>query len=130
MDATRVDQGGLRLTKANIEIVAALADAYGMTAAAVAAKGQTFTMLIPDRNLRVEGDPVRLAQAVSNLLHNAVKYTQVKGVIRMAVFAEGNDLVITVKDNGLGISRYFCRISLTSSRNPAEQLRPAEVVLA
>ena len=61
-------------------------------------------MLIPDRNLRVEGDPVRLAQAVSNLSHNAVKYTQVKGVIRMAVFAEGNDLVITVKDNGLGIS--------------------------
>lgn len=40
MDATRVEQDGLRLTKANIEVVAALADACAMTAAAAAAKGQ------------------------------------------------------------------------------------------
>lgn len=61
-------------------------------------------MQIADRALRIEGDPVRLAQAVSNLLHNAVKYTPEKGCITVNVLADGKDLVVSVKDNGLGIS--------------------------
>ncbi|KAA0997554.1 hypothetical protein FVF58_48660 [Paraburkholderia panacisoli] len=44
-------------------------------ALATAKRGQVFTVQLADRTLRVEGDPVRLVQAVNNLLHNAVKYT-------------------------------------------------------
>jgi signal transduction histidine kinase len=47
---------------------------------------------------------VRLAQAVSNLLHNAAKYTPENGCIIVNVLADGKDLVVSVKDNGLGIS--------------------------
>ncbi|MFL9861292.1 sensor histidine kinase [Paraburkholderia madseniana] len=77
-----------------------------LTAAALAAaqRGQTLTVQIADRALRIEGDPVRLAQAVNNLLHNAVKYTPEKGCITVNVLADGKDLVVSVKDNGLGIS--------------------------
>jgi signal transduction histidine kinase len=46
---------------------------------------------------------VRLAQAVSNLLPNAVKYMPEKGCIAVNVLADGKDLVVSVKDNGLGI---------------------------
>ncbi|MFC0696581.1 sensor histidine kinase [Paraburkholderia humisilvae] len=59
---------------------------------------------MPDGTLRIEVDPVRLAQAVTNLLHNAVKYTPTGGNIRMTVQADGIDLIISVRDNGLGIS--------------------------
>lgn len=104
MDATRVDQGALRLNKVDVEIATLLADSCEITAAAAAAKNQVFTVSIPDRTLRVEGDPLRLTQAVSNLLHNAVKYTPTRGNIRMTVLAEGNNVVIKIKDDGSGIS--------------------------
>jgi len=104
VDATRVGQGGLRLDKLNVDVAAILADSCEMAASAAAARQQTFTVQMPDSTLRVEGDPVRLAQAVTNLLHNAVKYTQADGHIRMTVQAEGIDLIISVRDNGLGIS--------------------------
>ena len=61
-------------------------------------------MSLPDTTLRVQGDPVRLTQAVGNLLHNAVKYTPTHGHIRMTVFPEGRNLVIKINDNDSGIS--------------------------
>lgn len=104
VDATRVDHGALRLNRLNVDVVAVLADSCEMTATAAAMRSQTFTVRMPDRPLRIECDPVRLAQAVNNLLHNAVKYTPVNGEISLTVVAEGKDLVISVRDNGLGIS--------------------------
>ena len=104
MDATRVERGAFRLDKIDLEIATLVADSCEITAAAAAAKNQSFTVSIPDRTLRVEGDPVRLTQAVSNMLHNAVKYTPARGTIRMTVFAESNNVVINIKDDGSGIS--------------------------
>jgi signal transduction histidine kinase len=104
VDATRVGQGGLRLDKLEVDVATILADSCEMAASAAAARQQTFTVRMPDSMLWVEGDSVRLAQAVTNLLHNAVKYTQTGGDIRMTVQAEGVDLIISVLDNGLGIS--------------------------
>lgn len=104
VDATRVGQGGLRLDKLKVDLAAILADSCEMAASAAAARQQTFTVQMPDGTLRVVGDPVRLAQAVTNLLHNAVKYTPAGGDIEMSVRAEGIDLIISVRDNGLGIS--------------------------
>jgi signal transduction histidine kinase len=104
MDATRVDRDALRLSKVDIEIGALLADICEITATAAAEKKQVFIVSIPDAHLRVEGDPVRLTQAVGNLLHNAVKYTPAHGNIRMTVLAERNDLVIKINDDGSGIS--------------------------
>ncbi|KAA0090954.1 sensor histidine kinase [Paraburkholderia sp. T12-10] len=104
VDATRVGQGGLRLDKLNVDIAAILADSCEMIASAAAARRQTFTVQMPDSPLRIEGDPVRLAQAVANLLHNAVKYTPADGEISMTARAEGIDLIISVRDTGLGIS--------------------------
>ena len=55
--------------------------------------------------IRDSGDPVRLAQAVGNLLHNAAKFTVVGGEIRLEVTLPAPDRVrIAVRDNGIGIS--------------------------
>jgi PAS domain S-box-containing protein len=51
----------------------------------------------------VRGERVMLAQAVSNLVDNAVKYTQEGGEISVRVWAEGDEVLVTVQDNGPGI---------------------------
>ncbi len=53
--------------------------------------------------MRVDGDPVRLAQVFSNLLHNAAKYTAEGGTIRVAAVRDGDVVVVRVADNGSGI---------------------------
>lgn len=86
----------------SVDIIAVLAAPLSAAALAAAQRSQTFNVRIADRALRVEGDPVRLAQAVSNLLYNAVKYTPELGCITVNVLADHNVLVVSVKDDGLG----------------------------
>ena len=71
---------------------------------AAALRKQKFTVQISDRTLSVDCDPDRLAQAVNNLLHNALKYTPESGCITVKVLADRNALVLSVKDDGMGIS--------------------------
>ena len=104
MDATRIDRDALRMSKERLDVVPLLAAPLAAAALAAAKRSQTLTVQIADRTLHVEADPVRLAQAVSNLLHNAVKYTPENGSITVNVLANGEDLVVSVRDNGLGIS--------------------------
>ena len=58
---------------------------------------------VPDDNLYVVGDSDGLIRLFSNLLHNAVKYTQ-QGFITVAAKAQGDDMVeVTISDTGAGI---------------------------
>jgi CheY-like chemotaxis protein len=59
---------------------------------------------LPEEPLEVDGDPLRLAQVLSNLLTNAAKYTEPGGTIRVRVRREANQAEITVEDNGIGIA--------------------------
>jgi signal transduction histidine kinase len=104
MDAMRVEHGALRVSKVQVDVVAVLAAPLTAAALAAAQRSQTFAVQIADRALRVEGDPVRLAQAVNNLLHNAIKYTPEHGHIAVNVLADHHVLVVSVKDDGMGIS--------------------------
>ncbi|ABE36443.1 histidine kinase [Paraburkholderia xenovorans LB400] len=105
MDATRIDRNVLRISRDHLDVVGFLAAPLAAAALATAKRGQTFTLQFADRTLRVEGDAVRLAQAIDNLLHNAAKYTPDHGCITVNVHSDGKDLIVSVTDNGLGISR-------------------------
>ncbi|MFM0209530.1 HAMP domain-containing sensor histidine kinase [Paraburkholderia sediminicola] len=104
MDAMRVERGALRVIKVPIDVVAVLAAPLTAAALAAARRKQTLTVQIADRTLRVDCDPVRIAQAVNNLLHNAPKYTPENGCVTVKVLAERNVLVLSVKDDGMGMS--------------------------
>jgi len=54
--------------------------------------------------IRLEADAVRLAQVFSNLLINAAKYTDPGGHIELRAGQEGSEIVVAVRDNGIGIS--------------------------
>jgi CheY-like chemotaxis protein len=60
-------------------------------------------MEVHDHDLMVDGDADRLTQVVTNLIHNSAKYTDAGGRIRITVRHEGNEAVVAVTDNGIGI---------------------------
>ncbi len=63
-----------------------------------------LTISLPNESVILEADPTRLAQAVTNLLNNAAKYTEDGGRIWLTVQQEDNNVVLTVQDANIGIS--------------------------
>jgi CheY-like chemotaxis protein len=59
---------------------------------------------VPREGLAVDGDPERLAQVVANLLTNAGKYTEDGGRITITARADGDQVVLSVRDTGIGIA--------------------------
>jgi signal transduction histidine kinase len=66
--------------------------------------GHELTITSPAEPIHVSADPARLIQVVGNLLHNACKFTERSGHIRLTIERDGDQAVIRVKDNGEGIA--------------------------
>src|SRR4029077_3382551 len=65
---------------------------------------QTLTVDLPPQPVRLEADPTRLEQVLANLLHNAAKYTAHARRIGLSARQEGGELVLRVRDTGVGIA--------------------------
>ena len=64
----------------------------------------TVSLSLPEEAVYVDGDPVRLAQVIANLLENAAKYTDPHGRIAVSLRRDGDAAVIRVRDSGIGIA--------------------------
>ncbi len=64
---------------------------------------QRFELRMPQQALLLEGDPMRLEQIFDNLLGNACQYTPAGGQIALTAKCEGDTVVITINDSGVGI---------------------------
>jgi two-component system NtrC family sensor kinase len=67
------------------------------------AKRQTLLVDVPDNLPRVLGNPPRLRQMLANLLDNAIKYTPEGGILSLRAHDEGEVVILSVSDSGLGI---------------------------
>jgi signal transduction histidine kinase len=65
--------------------------------------GHELTVSPPSHPIHLDADPVRLTQVFSKLLANAAKYTKPGGHIRLTGDKEGSDVVVSVRDDGIGI---------------------------
>ncbi len=105
LDVARLTHGLIQLSKERIRIDAVVTNAVDAQRALIGSRGHELTVSLPDEPLYVEGDPTRLEQVVTNLLNNAAKYTPDRGRIAVRAERAGGEVVVRVRDNGLGISR-------------------------
>ena len=104
LDVSRVTRGLVTLQEEPTNIISLLADASEQVGSLIEARQQHFTVQLPDEQLFVRGDRTRLIQVFSNILNNAAKYTPSNGNVKLAIAATGKSVVVTVEDDGIGIS--------------------------
>jgi PAS domain S-box-containing protein len=103
MEASRISRGMLELKRRPLELAEVLRTAVETSKPLIDAGRHTFRLILPDEPMPVDGDPVRLAQVVANLLNNAAKYTDDGGHIELSARRDGDSATISVRDNGIGI---------------------------
>jgi PAS domain S-box-containing protein len=104
LDVARISEGKIALRKEEVEIKGVIAQAIETAGPLITAREHRLEVIQPERHIWVEGDPVRLAQSMGNLLHNAAKFTPKGGHIKVEVQLDGDMVRITVQDNGIGIA--------------------------
>jgi len=105
LDLSRIDRNKLELRTAPVALAEVMRTGVETARPNVDAKGHVLAVSYPEAPLCVEGDAVRLAQVVANLLNNAAKFTPPKGRIELSASREQGAVVLTVADNGVGIAR-------------------------
>ena len=104
LDVSRIITGKLEMQRALVPVLPAIQTALESVADAAERKHVTIaTSLDADAGM-VVGDDMRLAQIVTNLVGNAVKFTPEQGLVEVRVEARGDEIAITVADNGAGIA--------------------------
>jgi PAS domain S-box-containing protein len=104
LEVSRIGRGKISLEKAPVDLANVIATAVETCRPLVEAHRHTLTVSLPERPARVEADSARLSQVLSNLLNNAAKYTEDGGRIDLIVEQSQGDVVIRVRDNGIGIA--------------------------
>jgi PAS domain S-box-containing protein len=104
LDVSRITRGKLRLRNAPMDLRAAAHRAIESARPIVDQRRHRLHVSMPPGTLPVHGDVTRLTQVVQNLLNNAAKYTPEGGDIWLEVRGEGDEAVIVVRDNGVGIT--------------------------
>jgi len=104
LDVSRISRGKIALRPERVELTRIIDQAVEASRAQYRSMDQELTVSLPSEPVYLNADPTRLAQVVGNLLNNAHKFTDVGGRISVAVEREGAQVVIRVKDTGVGIA--------------------------
>ena len=105
MEVSRIGRGKISLHKSSINLAEVVTTAVETSRPLIEAHSHKLSITLPERPAIVVADASRLAQVLSNLLNNAAKYTKDGGRIDLNVEKENGEIVIRVKDNGIGIAR-------------------------
>jgi len=103
LDVSRINQGSIRLRKEVVSLDAVLQRAIEGTRPLIESRGHELSVELPAEPVRLEADPTRLEQVISNLLNNAAKYTMPGGRIWISANREGDEAVVKVRDSGIGV---------------------------
>jgi PAS domain S-box-containing protein len=103
MDISRITRGKLELRKERVELATVIRHAVETSRPLVEGNGHRLSLTLSTRPIFLDADVTRLAQVFSNLMNNAARYTDPGGDIVLVAESQGSDVVVTVRDNGVGI---------------------------
>jgi signal transduction histidine kinase len=121
LDVSRITRDKLELRTELVELTSIVQQAVETCRSLVDESRHELHLTLPAEPIWVDADAVRLAQVFSNLLNNACKFTEPGGTIWLSAERQGNDVVVSVKDTGIGIStdkldRIFAMFEQVDSR--------------
>jgi signal transduction histidine kinase/CheY-like chemotaxis protein len=103
LDLSRISRGKLSLRREHVELAPIIHQAVETCRPIANGANHDMTVTLPPQPIYLNADPVRLSQVVNNLLNNACKFAGRDGRINLNANRLGNELIIAVKDNGIGI---------------------------
>jgi signal transduction histidine kinase/DNA-binding response OmpR family regulator len=104
LDISRITRGAIELRRETLDVGAEVRNAMESCTGALEAGNFQVSLHLPEKPVHVVADRVRLQQILENVILNAAKYTEPGGSIEVAAEAELSDVVIRVRDTGIGIS--------------------------
>ena len=103
MDVSRISTGKMELRKEQVTLSSVVMGAVETSRPLIDQMGHELTINLSGETVELMVDPTRLTQVLLNLLNNAAKYSERGGQINLTAEQQGSDLVVTVKDRGIGI---------------------------
>jgi PAS domain S-box-containing protein len=103
LDVARITQDKLEMRRERVDVRGVVQGAIDAAAPALDAHGHRLQLDLPHAPLWADADPTRLAQVLTNLLNNAIKYTGRGGAIRVTATPAGESIQLQIIDNGVGI---------------------------
>jgi PAS domain S-box-containing protein len=104
LDVSRISRGRIELRKELVDVAAVVHRTIEAVRPLLEERRHEVEVALPPGPLRVEADPTRLEQILMNLLNNAAKYTDPGGHIRVSAERDGGEVVLRVRDTGIGIA--------------------------
>jgi PAS domain S-box-containing protein len=102
LEVSRITLGRLKLQQKRESLTRVIVGVTEVAKSSLNMK-QAFSVQLPDDEMPINGDVVRLSQAISNVIENAVKYTPADGRIEVRITREADCGVVRVRDTGIGI---------------------------
>jgi two-component system CheB/CheR fusion protein len=103
LDVSRMMRDKIELRKQRVELATVITRAVETARPLIDSHHHALTVSLPSEPVWLDADLIRLAQVVSNLLFNAAKYTEDGGRISVSAARDGEEVVVRVKDTGIGI---------------------------
>jgi PAS domain S-box-containing protein len=103
VDMSRITVGRIELRRERLNIGSVVKQAVETTRPQFRNMHQELSVSMPDEDVVLSADPMRLAQVLGNLLNNASKFSERGGHVWLTVSAEDGEVVITVRDKGIGM---------------------------
>jgi signal transduction histidine kinase/CheY-like chemotaxis protein len=104
LDMSRISRGRITLQMESVALTEVIGRAVESSRPFLEARRHEFAVVLPAEPVRLEADPTRLVQVVTNLLNNAAKYTAEGGRVRLTAERLGDEVVLRVGDTGVGIA--------------------------
>ena len=104
LEVSRISSGKIELRREVVDLAKAISAGLETSRGAIEAAHHKLEVILPREPLYVDADFVRLTQVLANLLNNAAKYTNAGGSISVEARREDAHALISVRDNGIGIS--------------------------